>query len=81
MAQNNNSSNMSRAYNPSDTEGRIYKSWEDSGYFQPNTNSDKPPFVMIMPPPNVTGELHMGHALTVAVEDMIVRWHLSLIHI
>ena len=75
MAQNNNSSNMSRAYSPGDTEGRIYKFWEESGYFQPNTSSDKPPFVMIMPPPNVTGELHMGHALTVAVEDMIVRWH------
>ncbi len=75
MAQDKNSSNMSRAYNPGDTEGRIYKFWEESGYFQPNTSSDKNPFVMIMPPPNVTGELHMGHALTVAVEDMIVRWH------
>ncbi|MFL2760735.1 MAG: valine--tRNA ligase [Dehalococcoidia bacterium] len=75
MSQNNNSSNMSRAYSPGDTESRIYKFWEDSGYFQPNTKSDKDPFVMIMPPPNVTGELHMGHALTVAVEDMIVRWH------
>ena len=75
MAQNNDSLNMSRAYSPGDTESRIYKFWEDSGYFKPDTTSNKPPFVMIMPPPNVTGELHMGHALTVAIEDMIVRWH------
>lgn len=75
MAQNSNSPKMSRAYSPGDTERRIYNFWEDSGYFQPNNWSDKDPFVMIMPPPNVTGELHMGHALTVAVEDMIVRWH------
>ena len=75
MAQNNDSLNMSRAYSPADTESRIYKFWEDSGYFKPDTSSNKPPFVMIMPPPNVTGELHMGHAMTVAIEDMIVRWH------
>ncbi len=75
MAQNSNSLNMSRAYNPADTESRIYKFWEESGYFKPDTTSNNPPFVMIMPPPNVTGELHMGHALTVAIEDMIVRWH------
>ena len=75
MAQNDNPLNMSRAYSPADTESRIYKFWEESGYFKPDTSSDSPPFVMIMPPPNVTGELHMGHALTVAIEDMIVRWH------
>ena len=75
MAQNSNSLNMSRAYSPADTESRIYKFWEESGYFKPDTSSNNPPFVMIMPPPNVTGELHMGHALTVAIEDMIVRWH------
>ena len=75
MTQSNDSLNMSRAYSPADTESRIYKFWEDSGYFKPDTSSNKPPFVMIMPPPNVTGELHMGHALTVAIEDMIVRWH------
>ena len=75
MAQNSNPLNMSRAYSPADTEGRIYKFWEESGYFKPDTSSNNPPFVMIMPPPNVTGELHMGHALTIAIEDMIVRWH------
>ena len=75
MAQNSNPLNMSRAYSPADTEGRIYKFWEESGYFKPDTSSNNPPFVMIMPPPNVTGELHMGHALTIAIEDMMVRWH------
>ena len=60
MAQNNDSLNMSRAYSPGDTESRIYKFWEDSGYFKPDATSNKPPFVMILPPPNVTGEHHMG---------------------
>ena len=69
------SSDISPAYNPNESEGSIYKTWEDAGCFLPSEGEDVDPFVVIMPPPNVTGELHMGHALTTAIEDMIVRWH------
>lgn len=48
--------------------------WEQCGYFKPDMDSDKPPFVIVIPPPNVTGALHIGHALTNAVQDTIVRW-------
>ncbi|MCH2310659.1 MAG: valine--tRNA ligase [SAR202 cluster bacterium] len=66
---------FSKPYNPKSTETRIYENWENTGYFSPKIDKSKDPFVMIMPPPNVTGQLHMGHALTIALEDMIVRWH------
>ena len=75
MTNFDNVSEMSRAYSPGEVEEKIYSFWDDTGKFQPAFISDKDPFVMIMPPPNVTGELHMGHALTFAIEDMIVRWH------
>ncbi len=45
-----------------------YSWWEECGFFKPDDNSDKPPFVIVIPPPNVTGALHLGHALTVALE-------------
>ncbi|MCH8185619.1 MAG: class I tRNA ligase family protein, partial [Chloroflexi bacterium] len=49
--------------------------WLDGGYFTAQIEPDKKPFVIIMPPPNVTGALHVGHALTIAVEDLMSRWH------
>ena len=64
-----------RAYNPTDVEPRIYQLWEQGGYFTPKIEPGKEPFVVIMPPPNVTGELHLGHALTAATEDVLIRWH------
>ncbi len=64
-----------KAYDPQAAERRIYDFWVEGGYFTPTIDRDKEPFVVIMPPPNVTGELHMGHALTTAVEDLMVRWH------
>ena len=64
-----------RAYSPSDVEPRIYKLWEEGGWFTPKIEAGKEPFVVIMPPPNVTGELHLGHALTAATEDVLIRWH------
>ena len=67
-----------KAYSPADVEQRIYSFWMDGGYFEPRMDSEKPPFVVIMPPPNVTGELHLGHALTAAVEDVLSRWHRML---
>ncbi|MFL2762134.1 MAG: valine--tRNA ligase [Dehalococcoidia bacterium] len=69
-----------KVYDFQSTENRIYNRWKDIGAFEPNCNSDKEPFTIIMPPPNVTGELHMGHALTLALEDLMVRWHRMLGH-
>ena len=66
---------MPKAYDPKLSEQRTYEIWVEGGYFTPVPNRDKKPFVIIMPPPNVTGELHMGHALTVALEDLMARWH------
>ncbi|MCH8109234.1 MAG: class I tRNA ligase family protein, partial [Chloroflexi bacterium] len=66
---------MPKAYDPKAVEQRIYDFWVDRGYFTPTIDRSKKPFVIIMPPPNVTGELHMGHALTTALEDLMVRWH------
>ncbi len=64
-----------KAYEPKAVEQRIYDLWMDGGYFTPEIDKSKEPFVVIMPPPNVTGELHMGHALTTALEDLMTRWH------
>ncbi len=62
-------------YNAQDVETRLYEWWEAQGYFQPDTSSDKQCFVISMPPPNVTGRLHMGHAMFVALEDIMARYH------
>ena len=69
---------MPRAYDPAAHESDIYRMWSDRGLFAPGGDSGRPPFVIVMPPPNVTGALHMGHALTVALEDLMVRWHRML---
>ena len=69
---------MPRAYDPSEVEGPIYKFWMEKGYFTPDVDPSKKPFVVIMPPPNVTGDLHLGHALTMFMEDILVRWHRML---
>ncbi len=66
---------MPKAYNPAQVESRLYKLWEDAGYFTAKIDRAAEPFTVIMPPPNLTGELHMGHALTDTVEDILVRWH------
>jgi valyl-tRNA synthetase len=55
-------------------EANLYDWWDRSGYFQPSGDPGATPFVIIMPPPNVTGELHVGHALFVAVQDLMIRW-------
>lgn len=75
MPQTKSLADISRAYEPQAVERRIYDFWLDGGYFTPQIDRAKQPFTVIMPPPNVTGELHMGHALTIAIEDLIVRWH------
>jgi valyl-tRNA synthetase len=65
---------MPKAYNPASVEARIYKRWEDSGAFTPSIDHGKEPFSIIMPPPNLTGELHLGHAMMDTVEDILIRW-------
>jgi valyl-tRNA synthetase len=66
---------MPRAYEPGKIEKKWYDFWLEQGYFTPRIDPNKKPFVIIMPPPNVTGELHLGHALTATLEDIMARWH------
>ncbi|PKB79054.1 MAG: valine--tRNA ligase [SAR202 cluster bacterium Io17-Chloro-G9] len=70
----NPSTSMPTAYDPADVEQRVYESWLSNGYFTPILKEGQTPFTVIMPPPNVTGELHLGHALEKAIEDALVRW-------
>jgi len=66
---------LPKVYDPKATEGKWYEFWLRKGYFTPQIDPRKKPFVIIMPPPNVTGELHVGHALTCTLEDILTRWH------
>ncbi len=65
---------MPKAYNPASVEESTYKRWEDAGAFTPSVDDDADPYTIIMPPPNLTGELHLGHAMMDSVEDILVRW-------
>jgi valyl-tRNA synthetase len=65
---------MAKAYSHEAVEARWYDWWEAQGYFTPERDPNKEPYTIIMPPPNVTGDLHMGHGLTNAVEDILIRW-------
>ncbi|HEX6820064.1 MAG TPA: class I tRNA ligase family protein, partial [Ktedonobacterales bacterium] len=69
-----------RAYEPQAVEQRLYAWWEENGYFKPrpSRNPDRRPFVISMPPPNVTGALHLGHAITITLEDIMIRYHRML---
>mgnify|MGYP001073717075 FL=1 len=62
-------------YDAKDTEDSIYKFWEEGGYFTADAKSDKPHYSMVIPPPNVTGVLHMGHALDETLQDILTRYH------
>lgn len=61
-------------YSPKDVERRLYKWWQDEGYFRAQDQSRKTPFSVILPPPNVTGQLHIGHALNHTLQDVLIRW-------
>ena len=65
---------MSRAYDPAVVEKRVYQNWLDKDYFHAKADPEQQPYVIIMPPPNVTGELHLGHALEKALEDALIRY-------
>ena len=64
---------MSKKYNPQNVEEGKYEKWVESGYFKSDANSDKPPFSIVIPPPNVTGKLHLGHAWDTTLQDIITR--------
>ena len=65
---------LSDRYSPQDVEKKIYQWWEDGRYFASEDASTKKPFSVILPPPNVTGHLHLGHALDHTIQDVVVRW-------
>ena len=65
---------LPKRYDPADFEARLYATWEKAGYFTPETDREKPKFSIVIPPPNVTGRLHIGHALVNTLQDVIVRW-------
>ena len=65
---------LEKTYNPQEIEDRIYKKWLENGYFHAKVNPDKKPFTIVMPPPNVTGQLHMGHALDNTMQDILIRF-------
>jgi valyl-tRNA synthetase len=65
---------LSKTYDPKDFEDRLYKFWEESGYFKADVNKEKEPYTIMMPPPNVTGKLHMGHAINNTIQDALIRW-------
>ena len=65
---------LSKTYDPKDIEERLYQKWMDNGYFHAKVNPDKKPFTIVMPPPNVTGQLHMGHALDNTMQDILIRF-------
>ena len=69
------SKELATVYNAEEVEERIYKFWEDGEYFKADNKSQKPPFSIVIPPPNVTGVLHMGHALDGTLQDILVRYH------
>ena len=65
---------MEKTYNPKEFEDRLYKDWEESGCFTAVRDDDKVPFTVMMPPPNITGQLHMGHAMDETMQDTVIRF-------
>ena len=65
---------LAKTYDPKDIEERLYKKWEDNGYFHATVDRSKKPFTIVMPPPNITGQLHMGHALDNTMQDILIRY-------
>ncbi|MBQ7203636.1 MAG: valine--tRNA ligase [Eubacterium sp.] len=66
---------LEKQYNPSQFEDRTYKFWLDGKYFHADVNSEKEPYTIVIPPPNITGQLHMGHALDNTLQDILIRYH------
>jgi len=69
-----NRKELAKTYEPREVEDRIYAFWQDGNYFAADANSKKTPYTIVMPPPNITGQLHMGHALDNTLQDILIRW-------
>lgn len=69
---------LDKTYNPKDFEDRLYRFWEEKGYFKPAGDEKKEPFTIVIPPPNVTGVLHMGHGLNNSLQDILIRYNRML---
>ena len=67
--------NLGSRYNPGEIEEKIYENWENKGYFKPQIDKTKKPYTIVIPPPNVTGQLHMGHALDDTIQDVLIRYN------
>lgn len=65
---------LAKSYQPKEFEDRIYQMWEDNGCFTPKVDPEKEPYTIVIPPPNITGQLHMGHALDETLQDILIRW-------
>ena len=65
---------LAKTYDPGEVEDRIYRFWLDGGYFHAEVNPEKKPYTIVIPPPNITGQLHMGHALDNTLQDILIRW-------
>ena len=65
---------LPKAYDAKTVDAKWYTYWEKGGFFHADPSSDKPPFCIVIPPPNVTGALHMGHALGSTLDDILIRW-------
>ena len=68
------SKELSKTYDPKEIEDRLYQKWEENGYFHAEVDRSKKPFTIVMPPPNITGQLHMGHALDNTMQDILIRY-------
>ena len=65
---------LEKIYDPKQVEDRLYAFWVENGYFHAEPNPDKKPFTIVIPPPNITGQLHMGHALDNTLQDILIRF-------
>ena len=65
---------LDKNYDPKSFEEKLYKNWEEKGYFKPSDDRSRPAFSIVIPPPNITGQLHMGHALDNTLQDILVRY-------
>ena len=68
------SKELEKTYNPSEIEDRLYQKWLDNKYFHAEVDHSKKPFTIVIPPPNITGKLHMGHALDETMQDILIRF-------
>ena len=65
---------LEKVYDPKSVEDRTYAFWQEGGFFHAKVDPEKKPYTIVIPPPNITGQLHMGHALDETLQDVLIRW-------